>query len=104
MNLIGNALKFTDKGEIEISIKEMEKEIEISIFDTGRGIAEEDLPRVFRKFEQFGRTHGPGERGTGLGLAICKGIAELHGGRIGGESKINQGTKFFFVLPKSKDR
>jgi diguanylate cyclase (GGDEF)-like protein len=99
-NLIGNALKFTDKGHIDISLEEKEKEIECFVADTGIGIAKEDLPRVFNKFEQFGRLSGAGEKGTGLGLSITKGIIELHGGRIRVESEPGRGTKFIFNLPK----
>jgi signal transduction histidine kinase len=99
-NLIGNALKFTDRGYIEISLQEKEKEIACIVADTGLGIAEEYLPKVFSKFEQFGRLPGPGEKGTGLGLSITKGIIELHGGKIWVESKLGQGTKFSFILPK----
>lgn len=99
-NLIGNALKFTDKGEIRISARELDKEIECSVTDTGIGISPEDLPRVFEKFQQFGRTSGPGEKGTGLGLSIAKGIIELHKGKIRVESEPGKGSKFTFVIPK----
>jgi signal transduction histidine kinase/GGDEF domain-containing protein len=99
-NLIGNALKFTDRGYIEVSLQEKEKEIACIVADTGVGIGEEDLPKLFSKFEQFGRRPGPGERGTGLGLSIAKGIIELHGGKIWAESKVGQGTKFSFIVPK----
>ncbi|MCX5800132.1 MAG: ATP-binding protein [Candidatus Eisenbacteria bacterium] len=99
-NLIGNAFKFTDSGYIEVSLQEREKEIECVVVDTGLGITEEDMPKVFSKFEQFGRLPGPGEKGTGLGLAITKGIIELHGGKIWVESEPGQGAKFSFVLPK----
>jgi len=99
-NLIGNALKFTYRGYIEISLQEKEKEIACIVADTGSGIDQEDLPKVFSKFQQFGRLPGPGEKGTGLGLAITKGIIELHGGKIWVESKLGEGTKFSFILPK----
>ena len=68
--------------------------------DTGVGIAKENLPKLFDKFEQFGRVNGPGEKGTGLGLSIAKGIVELHGGKIWAESETNKGTTFIFTLPK----
>jgi len=99
-NLVGNALKFTDRGHIEVSLQEKEKEIECVVTDTGCGIAGEDLTRVFDKFQQFGRLSGAGEKGTGLGLSITKGIIELHGGRIRVESELGRGTKFSFNLPK----
>ena len=99
-NLIGNALKFTQAGEITLLLEDKEKEIECSVSDTGKGIAKEDLPRVFSKFQQFGRTYGPGEKGTGLGLSITKGIIELHKGKIWVTSELDQGTKFTLTLPK----
>lgn len=99
-NLVGNSLKFTEKGYIEILIVDKQDTVECSVFDIGRGISEEDLPKVFSKFQQFGRTVGPGEKGTGLGLAIAKGIVELHRGKIWVESKFNEWTKFTFTLPK----
>lgn len=101
-NLIDNALKFTEKGHLEILITEKEKEIEYSVVDSGRGIGEKDLPKVFEKFQQFGRPPGTGEKGTGLGLAITKAIVELHGGKIWVESELGKGTKFIFTLPKAK--
>ena len=100
--LIRNALKFTEKGYIEIQVEDKEDRVEVSVKDSGKGIAEEDLPKVFGKFQQFDRDFGPGERGTGLGLAIVKGFIELHQGKIWVESKLGEGTKFTFSLPKGK--
>ena len=101
INLLGNAVKFTDKGCIEISAEDKGNEVECFVKDTGIGIAEENLPKVFDKFQQFGRISGPGERGTGLGLSIVKGIIEMHNGIIRVESRFGEGAKFTFVLPKS---
>ncbi len=101
INLLGNAVKFTDKGCIEISAEDKGSEVECFVRDTGIGIAEENLPKVFDKFQQFDRVSGPGERGTGLGLSIVKGIIEMHNGNIRVESRCGEGTKFTFVLPKS---
>lgn len=103
-NLIGNALKFTDKGYIEISVIDRPDFVECSVADTGRGISEEDSFRVFGKFEQFGDHQGAKEKGTGLGLNICKKIIELHHGEIWMESVLNQGTKFTFTLPKNTEK
>ena len=99
-NLIDNSLKFTEKGFICISLVEKEEELEFVVSDTGIGIAAEDLPRVFNKFMQFGRTAGAGEKGTGLGLSIAKGLVELYGGKIRVESEVAKGSKFIFSLPK----
>lgn len=102
-NLIGNASKFTPKGgKITVRAFPEDNYIRIEIKDTGCGIAQEDLPKVFGKFQQFGRTDGPGEKGTGLGLAISKRIVEMHEGIIGVDSILDQGTTFYFLIPKYK--
>ena len=103
VNLIGNALKFTETGSITVGVKEFENEIQCFVLDTGIGIPKDGLHRVFNRFQQFGRTAGAGEKGTGLGLAIAKGLLELQGGRIWVESELGKGTKFTFVLPKKID-
>lgn len=103
-NLIDNALKFTEKGKIEIGVVDKGDSVECSVQDTGRGIAAADLPRVFGKFQQFGRPVEPVRKGTGLGLAICKGIVESHKGRIWVESRFGEGTRFIFTLPKSTEK
>jgi len=99
-NLIGNAIKFTERGHIDVSLAQKDEEAEFTVSDTGIGIAAEDLPNVFNKFLQFGRTAGAGEKGTGLGLSIAKGLVELHRGKIWVESEPGKGTKFIFTLPK----
>ena len=103
-NLVGNAVKFTDKGKLIISVKNKVKMVECCVTDTGRGIAKKDLPKVFSRFQQFGRVYGPGEKGTGLGLSIVKSIIELHRGQIRVESQLNKGTKFIFTLFKYTSR
>ncbi len=101
INLIDNALRFTpESGQLTVEIKDMEKEMECSVADTGIGISEQDLPKVFDKFQQFGRIPGSGEKGTGLGLSIAKNIVEMHHGKIRVESKMGAGTKFTFTPPK----
>lgn len=100
-NLLGNAFKFTERGSIEILIASREGAVEGVVADTGIGMAPADAPRVFDKFEQLGRTAVTGERGTGLGLAICRGLIELHGGRIHAESQgPGKGSRFVFTLPR----
>ena len=100
-NLLGNAIKFTpDNGTITVeAVLRGDKEIEISVTDTGIGISEEELPKVFHKFYQVSGNLQTEIRGTGIGLAIAKEIVELHGGRIWVESQIGKGTRFIFTLP-----
>ncbi|MBI3996348.1 MAG: response regulator [Candidatus Omnitrophica bacterium] len=101
-NLIGNAVKFTEgPGTITIRAVEQPNELEFHVEDTGVGIAPEDLPKLFEKFQQFRRMNkSTGAKGTGLGLAICKRLIELHGGRIWATSTVAQGSIFSFTLPK----
>jgi signal transduction histidine kinase len=100
INLISNSIKFTPEGGwIKVICTEQDKEILVSIQDSGVGIAKEDIPKLFDKFTQFGRKAGPGEKGTGLGLAIAKKLVEIHGGNIKVESEVGQGTIFTISLP-----
>jgi len=104
-NLISNAIKYTPEGgRIRAEVKKEENMLEILIIDTGVGISKEDLPKVFDKFQQFGRTTGPGAKGTGLGLAISKRLVEMHGGEITVESAVDKGTKFKFKLPLEESK
>lgn len=101
INLIDNALKFTEKGSIEVQIQGKDSAaVEVGISDTGIGISQDDLPKVFDKLQQFSRSYGPGEKGVGIELSIVKGLVELHGGKIWVESELGRGTKFSFWLPK----
>jgi signal transduction histidine kinase len=97
-NLVGNAVKFTSPGgRVLISVvNDGPKLVRFSVSDTGTGIPEENLERVFDKFWQANRSE---RRGAGLGLPICKGIIEKHDGRIWGTSAVGQGATFHFTLP-----
>jgi signal transduction histidine kinase len=108
-NLISNAIKFTPEGG-KIFVSAVKKEpleeipqgaIEISVKDTGPGIAPEDLKKIFDKFERVGGVSS-GVGGTGLGLSICQEIVKMHGGRMWVESKLNEGSKFSFLIPIKK--
>lgn len=106
VNLVGNAIKFTPfGGKVSITSRCVDKDfVEISVVDSGAGIAKEDFSKLFRRFGQLdgSLTRRPG--GTGLGLAICKELVEKHGGRIWVESELGKGSNFTFSLPvKSKD-
>ncbi len=103
MNLVSNALKFTEEGKIEISAVQKPKEVQCAVSDTGIGIAECDLPKVFGKFQRFYTSSGAVVKGTGLGLAISKGYIEAHGGTIKVQSKQGADTKFIFTFPAVKN-
>ena len=104
-NLISNAIKFTDSGGITVvsSLHAQANHIKVSIEDTGCGIQEEDVKKLFGKFQQLGEAHQR-HSGTGLGLAICKEIVHQHAGKIGVESKVGRGSSFYFILPISERR
>ncbi len=100
MNLFSNAVKFTEKGSVTVGAKDLGAGVECMIEDTGPGIAGENLPKLFSKFQQVGKTKIGSEKGSGLGLAIAKSIVEAHGGRIWAESELGKGSRFIFTLPK----
>ena len=99
INLISNAVKFTDEGSVTCRAARRGTEIVVSVVDTGVGIAPADQPKVFEKFKQVGDTLTDKPKGTGLGLPICREIVEHHGGRIWVESTPGEGSSFSFVLP-----
>ncbi|WP_270169944.1 hybrid sensor histidine kinase/response regulator [Paenibacillus sp. SYP-B4298] len=98
-NLIGNAIKFTDKGEVRITATERHGFIEISVSDTGIGIPATQLGSIFDSFEQTDRKIAAEYGGVGLGLSITKRLVELHGGRITVQSSEGAGSVFTFSLP-----
>lgn len=101
-NLIGNAIKFTPAGKIQISAVENKKYLEITVSDTGIGIPHDKLEAIFKPYEQgvgIDKKYG----GTGLGLHITRKLIHIHGGRIKAESILGKGSKFIFTLPKSED-
>jgi signal transduction histidine kinase len=99
VNLAGNAVKFTDQGEVHLSLERRDGQVRFTVCDTGIGIASGDLARLFRPFAQVDtgltRRHG----GTGLGLYISRRLAELLGGRIEVKSEVGRGSEFTLVLP-----
>jgi signal transduction histidine kinase/DNA-binding response OmpR family regulator len=99
INLISNAVKFTDAGSITCSVHRRDSELIASVKDSGIGIALVDQPKVFEKFKQVGDTLTDKPKGTGLGLPICKEIVEYHGGRIWVDSEPGHGSMFSFTLP-----
>ena len=99
INLISNAVKFTDSGSVTCAAGLRDGELVVSVTDSGIGIAFADQPKVFEKFKQVGDTLTDKPKGTGLGLPICKEIVEYHGGRIWVESESGKGSTFSFTLP-----
>ncbi len=98
-NLIGNAVKFTQEGSIDISVRKLDDTIEICVSDTGIGIEASQLPHIFDEFRQVESGNSRHYEGTGLGLAIAKKYARLLGGNIRVESIVGQGSKFTLTLP-----
>jgi two-component system, NtrC family, sensor kinase len=99
LNLVGNAIKFTDAGEVCISADAKNGSFVVSVSDTGPGIPDEERGRIFEKFHQVDGTSTKTKGGTGLGLAIAKEIIEMHGGRIWVESIVGRGSTFRLELP-----
>jgi signal transduction histidine kinase len=99
LNLVGNAIKFTDAGEVRITAGAANGHFELSVSDTGPGIPAEECERIFEKFRQVDSSNTRAKGGTGLGLAIAKEIVEMHGGRIWVESMMGQGSTFRMDLP-----
>jgi signal transduction histidine kinase len=96
-NLIGNAIKFTPRGgRITTRLDALDSQLQVAVVDTGPGIAPSELPHIFSPFWQRDRTD---RRGLGLGLAIAKGLVEAHGGHIWVESRVNEGSTFYFTVP-----
>ena len=105
VNLTGNALKFTDPGgNITISAIQDDHTVEISVSDTGIGIAEEHLPELFRIDTKYKRSGTANEPGTGLGLLLCKEFVERNDGSIQVESEIGKGSTFKITLPKASGK
>jgi signal transduction histidine kinase len=99
LNLVGNAIKFTDTGEVRITATANNGHFTVAVADTGPGIAQEHQARVFEQFHQVDNSNTKAKGGTGLGLAIAKQIVEMHGGRIWVESTMGQGSTFHMELP-----
>jgi signal transduction histidine kinase len=99
INLVGNAIKFTDAGEVAIKAEAHNGSFHVSVRDTGPGISAADEAKLFQEFQQADSAITRKKGGTGLGLAISKRIIEMHGGRIWVDSIVGQGSTFSFMLP-----
>jgi signal transduction histidine kinase len=99
LNLVGNALKFTDQGGVEIRAVKVADSFELSVIDTGPGIAAADQAKIFEEFQQVDNTSTRKKGGTGLGLSISRKIVELHGGHISVQSELGKGSTFTVSIP-----
>jgi signal transduction histidine kinase len=99
LNLVGNAIKFTEAGEVRLEASAANGAFRVSVSDTGPGISEVDQERIFEEFQQVDSSATRKKSGTGLGLAIARHIVEMHGGRIWVESSPGTGSTFSFVVP-----
>ncbi len=104
MNLVGNAIRFAETGEVRVEVGIADGSFLVSVSDTGPGIAPADQERIFEEFQQVDGSSSRSKGGTGLGLSIAKRIVEMHGGRIWVESKLGVGSTFSFTLPLRVER
>ncbi len=104
LNLAGNAIKFTDQGEIVIEARATDDAFVVSVADTGPGISEADQQKIFEEFQQADSSSTRTKGGTGLGLSISRRIVELHGGRLWVGSTLGEGSTFSFTVPRRVER
>jgi len=104
LNLVGNAIKFTDSGEIAIKVALADGAFNVAVRDTGPGISPADQAKLFQEFQQADNSITRKKGGSGLGLAISKRIIEMHGGRIWIDSTLGQGSTFSFTVPVRVER
>ena len=104
LNLVGNAIKFTDTGEVRVTANSANGRFAVSVADTGPGIPEHERTRIFEQFHQVDDSITKAKGGTGLGLAIAKQIVEMHGGRIWVDSTVGKGSTFPTELPVHAER
>lgn len=102
LNLLSNAFKFTFEGKIELSVKSYKKQVQLRVSDTGIGISDTDLPKIFERFTRVQNTRARIYEGTGIGLALVQELVKVHGGTIKVKSTIDKGTVFVVSIPKGK--
>jgi signal transduction histidine kinase len=104
LNLVGNAIKFTEVGEVRVQVTTTDDAFVVSVSDTGPGISEADQAKIFEEFQQVDSSSTRKKGGTGLGLSIARRIVEMHGGRIWVESTLGKGSTFWFTVPVQVER
>jgi signal transduction histidine kinase len=101
LNLVNNSLRFTDQGSMTVRLKKEDESLIVCVEDTGMGIPEENIVRLFEEFSQIKSESWRKREGAGLGLAISRRFIELHGGKMWVESEVGHGSRFYFSLPAS---
>jgi signal transduction histidine kinase len=104
LNLVGNAIKFTEAGEVTITASADDDWFTVSVHDTGVGIPAADQAKIFQEFQQADTSSTRQNGGTGLGLSIAKRIIEVHSGTIKVDSKLGEGSTFTFTIPVTVKR
>jgi signal transduction histidine kinase len=104
LNLLGNAIKFTEEGEVRVEATVSNETFMVSVSDTGSGLSQADQKKIFEEFHQADPSSTRAKGGSGLGLSIAKRIVEMHGGRIWVESTLGKGSTFRFTLPVRVER
>ncbi len=99
LNLVGNAIKFTDRGDVSITVSSSDESFTVAVRDTGPGIAPGDRLKIFEEFQQADLSTTKEKGGTRLGLAISKRIIEMHGGQLRVDSALGEGSTFYFTIP-----
>ncbi len=102
LNLLSNAFKFTFEGEVRVSLRERAADVELRVSDTGVGIPEAELPRVFERFHRVQGARGRSFEGSGIGLSLVQELVRLHGGNIRAESQVGQGSTFTVSVPRGE--
>jgi signal transduction histidine kinase len=103
LNLVSNAFKFTLSGSIEVKLRKLEEQVELTVRDTGVGIPPEELPKVFERFHRVPISRGRTQEGSGIGLALVRELVKLHGGSVMVASTVGEGTLFIVSLPRGKN-
>ena len=103
LNLVSNAFKYSKEGHIEVAVRQMGKEVRVTVTDTGVGIPEDQLEKIFNRFHRISNTQGRSQEGTGIGLAMVKELVKLHKGSITVSSKLGEGSTFTISLPLGKE-
>jgi len=104
LNLVGNAIKFTDQGEVALRVSAADGAFLAAVADTGPGIGAQDQQKIFEEFQQSDASSTKSKSGTGLGLAIARRIVDMHGGRVWVESTLGKGATFYVSIPVRVER